>query len=354
MQPYPETEKIKAILDSAKRMVIVQADNPDADSLGSALALEHILGDMGKEPLLYCGVEIPGYLRYLEGWDRIVKELPNQFDASIIVDVSTLTLLEKLSLSGRQPWLASKPSVVLDHHQEVSNRIAFAGVTINDPDRSSTGELIYQVAKQLGWPISIAAQANLMTAILGDTQGLSNQLTGAATYRVMAEMTDAGVDRSQLEEDRRETNKMPAVIYKYKGRLIDRTELLEDGRLAIVVVPQSEINEYSPLYNPGPLIQSDMLQTKGVRVSIVFKQYDDGKVTAAIRCNNGAGVAAALGEHFGGGGHAYASGFKIQDSRPFNEIKSECIAYAAELLDNLERDNAESESRSATESETEK
>ncbi len=64
-------KKIQNITDQAENIVIIQADNPDADSLASALALEQILGDMGKKVHLYCGVSIPSYLRYLEGWDRV-------------------------------------------------------------------------------------------------------------------------------------------------------------------------------------------------------------------------------------------------------------------------------------------
>ena len=62
MIAYSEAEQIQGILNNATRVVILQADNPDGDSMGSALALEHILADMGKEPLLYCGVHIPSYL----------------------------------------------------------------------------------------------------------------------------------------------------------------------------------------------------------------------------------------------------------------------------------------------------
>src|SRR5580700_862606 len=111
---YPETEKIKQLVDAAQRIVIVQADNPDGDSLGSALALEHILGDLNKEPLLYCAVDMPSYLRYMSGWDRVSKELPRQFDVSIIVDASTLTLLERLINSEQASWLTAKPCLVLD------------------------------------------------------------------------------------------------------------------------------------------------------------------------------------------------------------------------------------------------
>ena len=339
MHNYPEANHIQEIISQAYRVVVVQADNPDADSLGSALALEHILGDQGKEVSLYCGVDIPGYLRYLGGWDRVQRELPHEFDASVIVDASTMTLLEKLSLSVHKGWLASKPCIVLDHHEAVGNIIPFAEVTINDAQRAATGELIYLVAKQLDWTVSLPAQELLMTAILADTQGLTNQLTSTQTYHIMADMVASGVDRPALEERRRSFSKMPPEIFKYKGALIAHTEFAAAGKLATVTVPQVEINQYSPLYNPAALIHADMLQIADVSVAIVFKDYDDGHITAAIRCNPGAGIAAELAQHFGGGGHAYASGFKVVSGRPFNEIKSECLEIATQLLAKLEEDN---------------
>jgi phosphoesterase RecJ-like protein len=149
----------------------------------------------------------------------------------------------------------------------------------------------------------------------------------------MADMIENKVDRTKLEESRREYNKMPQSIFKYKAQLINRTEFYADGRLAIVSVPQADINEFSPLYNPAPLIQADMLQTEGVGVAVVLKHYSDGKITAAIRCNPLFPIGADLADHFGGGGHAYASGFKVQDERPFDDIKSECIRTATELMD---------------------
>ncbi|HEY5442625.1 MAG TPA: DHH family phosphoesterase [Candidatus Saccharimonadales bacterium] len=330
---YEQAKTIKQIIDDAQKVVIVQADNPDADSLGSALALEHILGDLGKEVYLYSGVDTPGYLRYMAGWDRIQSELPRQFDASIIVDASTMTLLEKLTASGQQGWLAAKPCIVLDHHETVDNAVPFSTVVVNDPGRASAGELIYLLCKQLQWPVSTEAQRYLMSSILGDTQGLTNQLASAETYRILAEFIDNGVDRPALEEQRREYGKMPPEIYRYKADLIKRTELAADGRLASVVIPQTEINHYSPLYNPAPLIQNDMLQTVGVMVAIVFKHYGDGKVTAAIRCNSLAPIGGQLAKHFGGGGHALASGFKVTDGRSLDDIKADCLKLAAELLD---------------------
>ncbi|HEX7368142.1 MAG TPA: DHH family phosphoesterase, partial [Candidatus Saccharimonadales bacterium] len=293
---HPEASNIKELVDGAQKIVVVQADNPDADSLGSALALEHILGDLGKDVYLYCGVDVPSYLRYMSGWDRVLNELPSQFDLSIIVDASTYTLFDQLEKAGQWGVVKSKPVIVLDHHATVERPLDFAAANIVDGTISSTGELIFSLAGKLGWHVSTDAAEQLMTSILGDTQGLMNDLTSSNTYRVMADLTDLGASRSKFEELRREYSKMAETIYKYKGELISRTEFAADGRIAHVSIPQPEINEYSPLYNPAPLVQFDMLQVQGVRLAIVFKTYDSGRVTAALRANNGAPVAGQLAE----------------------------------------------------------
>lgn len=328
-------------MDSAQKIVVVQADNPDADSLGSALALEHILGDLGKDVQLYCGVDIPTYLRYLSGWDRVLNELPSNFDLGIIVDASTFTLFDQLEKTGKWPILKSKPTIVLDHHTTVDNTIDFAAASIIDNSYSSTGELVFSLAKQLGWKVNAEAAGHVMSSILGDTQGLMNDSTTANTYRVMADLTDLGANRPLLEELRREYSRMPESIYRYKGELIARTEFLADSRIATVTIPQDEINEHSPLYNPAVLVQFDSLQVNGVKLSVIFKTYDNGRITGKIRCNISAPIGDKLAEYFGGGGHPHSAGFKVEDGRPINEVKSECIEYATQLLNNLNQDTTD-------------
>ncbi len=323
---------IPAILAGAKHMVIIQADNPDADSLASALALEDILGAMEKEPYLYCAVDMPEYLRYLSGWDRVAKEIPKQFDATIIVDTSSITLLEKLQSAGLEPLIASRPVIILDHHAEVSNPITFATITLNNPSVVSTGELIYHLATEYKWPLSKQAQEYIMTSILADSMGLTSDNTTAETYRVMAAMVEAGISRPKLEEQRRAFSRMPVPIFEYKAELIKRTELFNG--LAIVTIPQAEINEYSPLYNPAPLIQGDHLQITDVSVSVVLKHYEGGRITGAIRANYGAPIAAQLAESLGGGGHAYAAGFKVENG-VLDDIKQHCITQVTTLLEGL-------------------
>jgi nanoRNase/pAp phosphatase (c-di-AMP/oligoRNAs hydrolase) len=130
--------------------------------------------------------------------------------------------------------------------------------------------------------------------------------------------------------------KSPELIH-YKGELLQRLEYFADNRIVTVTIPWKEIEQYSPQYNPSMLVIDEMRGAVGSALAISFKLYSDGHVTAKIRANYGNPVAGKLAEHFGGGGHVYASGFKVSESRPFNEIKSECIAYATELLDQLKQ-----------------
>lgn len=329
---YSESKQINEIINKSAKILIIQADNPDADSLGSALALEAIFNDLGKSVSLYCSVEMPQYLRYLKGWDRISNVIPNDFDVSVIVDASTMTLLEKLSNSGSLGAVKTRPVIVLDHHATVENKVDFATVCINDGGRSSAGELIYAISEDNAWPLSQDSIEAIAVCILGDTQGLTNNLASARTYRIFAELLDKGVSRAELEELRRDYNRMPETIYQFKADLIKRTEFFCKNRLAIIKINQAEINQYSPLYNPAPLIQGDMLQVENVEIAVVLKSYSDGRITGAIRSNNKSPIAGKLAEIMGGGGHDFASGFKIVGGASYDEVKSKIVEETEKLL----------------------
>ncbi len=323
--------EIAKLVNAANKIIVIQADNPDGDSLGSAIALEQILHELGKEPFLYCAVDMPDYLKHLGGWDRVSKDIPKVFDLSIIVDTSSSSLLEKLDTSAMHGWVASRPVIVLDHHADVECDIDYATLVLNEPNMSSTGELVFKLAKDLKWPFNIQACEALAVSVLADTMGLSNSSTTSTTYRVMADLVDAGVDRPKLEEARKLLSKMPETIFRFKGELIKRVEFFENNQIGMVAVNQAEINKYSPLYNPGPLMHNDILQVESVLVSIFFKVYNSGRITGAIRCAPNCGIADQLAKQFGGDGHKFSAGFKIEGVE-INEVKKKTVDLAARLL----------------------
>jgi bifunctional oligoribonuclease and PAP phosphatase NrnA len=331
----PVVEQIKQFVDGAKDIVIMQADNPDGDSLSSSLALEQILHDMGKTPHLYCGINIAAHLKYLPGWDRVSSDLPKQFDITIIVDTSSKALLEVAEKSGQLSWVAAKPAIVIDHH-DVNNTIDFAKVVHNDPKAVSTGEVIYELAKELGWPLDINALNMIAISILSDSLGLMTEATTARSIHIVAELVEQGVKLAELDNARRELMRKSVELVRYKAELLKRIEYTDDNSIATVDIPWEEIEKYSNAYNPSMLVLDDMRLTEGTDIAIAFKQYKDGKVTAKIRCNFGKGIANKLAEHFGAGGHPYAAGFKITDGRALSDIKAETIKVASQLLNEVE------------------
>ena len=324
--------EVNQIVSDAKHIIVLQADNPDGDSLGSALALEAILSEMGKAVTMVCTVDMPTYLRHLPGWDRVVKDIPQSFDATVIVDTSTETLFENTKTGFS--WIKTKPVIVLDHHME-SSGLSFATVSIIEPV-VATSELIHNVAIDLDWPLPLDACNMMVMSIMSDSLGLTTPSTTADSFRVVGDLVSRGVNIAELDAARRELMKKDPVLIPYKGDLLKRVEFSCQGRLASVTIPWREIEQYSPLYNPTMLVMEDLRMTSGVAIVVGYKAYNDGKITAKIRCNYGYNIASAVAETFGGGGHPYAAGFKIQDGTPLEEIKKKLETKVTELLTNNE------------------
>ncbi len=332
-------EELNKVITSAKHVVVMQADNPDGDSLGSALALEAIFSEMGKRVTLVCAVDMPAHLRYLGGWSRVVKDIPTDADLSIIVDCSTETLFEHYENNGQMSWIKTKPIVVIDHHTETTG-ISYATLNIIE-EAVATSEILYRIAKELDWPLPVDACEMLAVSIMSDSLGLITEATTAESFRIMGDLVERGVSLAKLDQARRELMRKERELIPYKGQLLQRVVYDASGRIASVVIPWEEIERYSPLYNPSMLVIDDMRMIVGVDIAIGYKVYSDGKITAKIRCNFGRAIGSDLALAFGGGGHPYASGFKIIKKRNIDDLIAEVNQKANELLDKLDGEKNE-------------
>lgn len=300
-----------SLITSAHRIVVIQAENPDGDSLGSALALEEILGDLGKDVSLHCPVEIPKYLRYVNGWDRVSSDFDTSADLAIIVDTAADILISKmLETPGVRHFLESHPVLVIDHHETESN-LSFSHQILSEP-RVSTGEVIYHLAERSKWIINSTAAEHLLIAQMSDSLGLTTQNVTPDSFFVAGKLTELGASNSVIESRRREFMKKSPEILEYKAELIKKIEYHLDGQLAVVHIPFEEIEKYSDKYNPGALIGDELRLVENVELSCVIKTYPDGKVTGRLRAN--IPIAEAVAGYFGGGGHAYAAGFRVYEA----------------------------------------
>lgn len=321
-------DSVTHLIQQAQKIIIIQAENPDGDSLGSSLALEDILGDLGKDVVLYCPVDIPKYMRYIQGWDRVVQDFDTTADLAIIVDTAADVLMTKvLEARGVRHYLESHPVIVIDHHTETAPNLSFDTVELIE-EAPAAAQVVYHLATEAGWSINPAAAENLMVGLQADTLGMTTQNVTPESFFVAGKLTEQGASVAKIEERRRDFMKKPQSILEYKGRLIERIEYYLDGKLALIRIPFEEIQEYSDLYNPSVLVLDEMRLVVGVELAVAIKSYPDGKQTGKLRSNSP--ISADVAGFFGGGGHKYAAGFRVYDDQ--EQIVRELIDATAKSL----------------------
>ncbi len=305
-----QEEAIK-IINAANKIIVIQAENPDGDSLGSALALEEILSDINKEVILFCPIEIPKYMRYISGWDRVVNKFDPSADLAIIVDTAADVLLGKvLDAPGVRHFLETTKVLAIDHHITKSN-LSFEHTLLTE-EAVATGEVIFNLCEKTGWKINQQAAENLLIAIMSDSLGLTVKSVNATTFLICSKLTELGASNYASETRRREFMKKSPEILKYKGQLIERIEYFLDGKLALIRIPFEDIQAYSDQYNPSALVLDEMRLVEGVELGVAIKTYPDGRLTGKLRSN--LPISATVAGYFGGGGHEYAAGFRVYES----------------------------------------
>ena len=322
-------------LHDKKTICVIQAENPDGDSLGSSIALDYLLKDF--DVTMYCPIEIPKYLHYFDDWSRVDIDFDFKADGYIIVDTAAEILLSKLledtTIRNR---LYSAPVFVIDHH-ETPDDLNFPHESIIEV-RPAAAELIFEIATNLKMEIDKPAAEALMQAIMSDTLGLTSVAVTARTFEIMGELSRLGAEIGELEEKRREYMKKSQRIFEYKADLIKRAEFYLDGKLATVLIPWEDIEEYSDEYNPNVLILEELRMVEGVQVAVAVKTYPDGKVTGKIRCMGDAAIAENIAGYFGGGGHPYAAGFRTYDTT-YEEVVKDLISIIPRMLEEKNNEN---------------
>lgn len=330
-----EFRQLGELVDQAQHVLVLSPDHMDGDSLATMLALEEILGDLGKQVTLYATGRVEDYLKHLPGWDRVGDVWPAGYDLAILVDTGAPSSAPRL-LELHHAELRRRPWVVIDHH---GDRTAFEGATneIIDRQAASTAEIIYRAALQLDWPLNTRACRLMVNSILADTLNLTNSLATAATVQAFAELVTRGnLNLAQIHRAYRESSAfLPKHLY-LKGQLLQSLELHGEGRIALITVPQSVLKTYRDEVNPAALIFADMLWAKGVEIAVVINEYPN-VVRTSLRSRGP--VAGPVATRLGGGGHPAAAAFPTE-GKSAQEVKEALIPV---ILEELERNRHETD-----------
>lgn len=282
------------ILKEKDNILILTHANPDGDTLGCGYALCRALMKIGKICEVINADSIPKKYNYL--FDDIV-EIKFKPEYVVAVDVATINLLGGLEEQY-------KIDMCIDHH---STNTEYADYLLLE-DVPAACQIMYEVVLALGVEVDKKIADCLYTGLTTDTGCFRYDSTTAQTYRVAANLIEAGADNGKINRIMFETK---TKTYARLERLaIETMRFYEHERVAVITVTQemfqltgSNMQETEGL---APLTR----QIEGVEIGITITEKPDGSCKASIRTFESVN-AAELAKCFGGGGHAQAAGCRF-------------------------------------------
>ena len=321
-------------LRSARRVLAVSHENPDADTLGAALAVVHLVEALGGTADTVCTDPVPSIYDFLPGVERVRSDPDPAVDYDLLVILDCGSLERVGDVGVRHAELFERlPRVIIDHH--ASNDAGGAADWI-DPVAAATCEMVALLAVRLGVDPAAndrAIATNLMAGIVMDTATFAHPNATPRTLLVSSWLVAAGAPLSDIS--RRLYRSKPNAQLRLFGRILDRLESADDGRIVWSSVTDADYTETGAQRAHSEGLIDLLSQAEDAEVAILFKEAGPKETRISVRTRPGGVDATVLTGRFGGGGHARAAGATIQ--APLGEARPPVLAEATRLAATVAR-----------------
>jgi len=234
-------------------------------------------------------------------------------DLNIALDTGDIGRLA----SRAEAFFKAPCTINIDHH--VTNT-KFGHLNFVDALSASTGEIVYSLLEQLKLEIDKDIAMCLYTAIATDTGGFKYGNTTAETHRIAAELLETGIDIGELSQ--RIFDNTTFEKLKLTQKSIELLELLENSKLAVVVLSLEDIKSTGAKDEDCDGIVNIGRSIEGVEVSVLIKEKNENEVRVNLRSKAFVDVS-EVAAVFDGGGHKRAAGCTVKGS--VEEVKVKII-----------------------------
>jgi phosphoesterase RecJ-like protein len=315
------------LLTPGKRVALSTHVNADGDGCGSEMALARLLLARSMRPVIVNPTPWPRNFDFLlddavddksSAGERALSEI----DLLIVLDVSDTSRLGTLADRVRALRV---PKLCIDHHQPGSEPPG--DIVLADTSACATGELVFDIAVELGIPISAGIGTCLYTALLTDTGGFRFSNTTPRCHAVASQLLLAGV--------------RPEDMYRqiYASAPVGRLHLLRDALISLQLDPEFGLTWMSVTADAverSGIKSEDMdgivehaRSIKGTRLALFFRELGNGRIKISFRSTGEVDVN-SFAREFGGGGHARASGALVRGS--LEEVTESVVEAARTFL----------------------
>jgi bifunctional oligoribonuclease and PAP phosphatase NrnA len=317
MSVATEQEQVIAELQSADKFLLTTHENPDGDALGSLLATQWILEQLGKDSLMFMSPDefpLPWEYRAWTFDKALVGSPPGDVAERTIVFLDCGNI-DRMPVDFLQ--VEGLHILNIDHHHDNTR---FGTVNLVCPVASSTAEIVWRIAKELDVEITPRIADALYTGLVTDTGRFMYENTTPAAHRMAAELIEAGVEPHQVY--RRLFENLPFRRVQLLQRALSSVERLDGGLITIAHLVKDDYEETGAFETDSEGVVDHMRAVEGTAVAVLVRELlsedRDGTRKVSLRATDGSVDVSRIARAFGGGGHPQAAGFSTQ--LPYPEL----------------------------------
>ncbi|HWI66098.1 MAG TPA: bifunctional oligoribonuclease/PAP phosphatase NrnA [Symbiobacteriaceae bacterium] len=275
--------------------------SPDGDCIGSTLGMVHALKKAGKRVQAVGADPVPRIYDYMPGCDTLFvpwAEVEGEWDLALILDCGDLDRVGAALPVVRK----AKRTLNVDHH--ITND-AFGDDNYLDFTAAATGELVYLIIRELGVPVDFHIATCLYTAIAADTGGFKYDNSAPRTFRIAADLVEAGARPYEIASAIWENESMARL--SLLSQALSTLQVDPTGQIAWISVTREMLDRTGASEEDVDGLVNYARKVAGVEVGLLFRECPDGRVRCGLRSRRQVDVG-TIAKQFGGGGHARAAG----------------------------------------------
>lgn len=285
-------------IEHANHILLITHINPDADTLGSAVAFFDWLWRKQKRCTLFnSSATLPNHLQALSHTKGIINKVPNGVDLAVSFDCGSL---DRLGIE------INVPLINIDHH--ASNK-RFGYLNIVDEEAISATKVVYDFFIATSQKISNIAAQSLYMGLLSDSKQFAIDRVDEAVFTMAARLVTLGAQPHEAHEALHQSFSLARM--RLLGLMLNTLELVHDGRTAVCYATLDMFKQTGAAFADSEEVIERLLSMKVVQTVVVLRQESLEGIKGSLRAKNSIDVN-ALAQHFGGGGHIRASGFNMQ------------------------------------------
>ncbi len=277
---------------------------PDADGIGSQLALAEALKKLGKTVFCVNDDELDKRYSYLNSDKTIVSleeylNIKKKFQPELVIVIDT----NKISRTGikMKQYLSVYGNIIfIDHHpfeKPVESKHFI------DQTAAATGQIIGTLIKEFKIPFSKNIARGLYTAILIDTNTFRYPSVTSETHELIAELLETGMKTTDAYNE----------IYGAKqlcnmhllGYILNNCQMNKSQNIAWIVIYDKDLKKFNSTIEDTHSYINNLLILQNVKIACMFRE-DGRRIRLSMRSHGDIDVG-EIAEELGGGGHAHSA-----------------------------------------------